>query len=59
LAAGTPERPGREAAAASNALLIVTEDTDLLSLSPWRGTPVVTSKEFVARTDAMRRSRRR
>jgi hypothetical protein len=27
-------------------------------MSPWRGTPVLTSKEFVQRTDAMRRSRR-
>jgi hypothetical protein len=47
-----------EAAAASNAVLIVSDDTDLLALTPWRGTPVVTSKEFVNRTDAMRRSRR-
>ena len=48
-----------EAAAACNAILIVSDDTDLLSLSPWRGTPIVTSKEFVTRTDAMRRSRKR
>jgi predicted nucleic acid-binding protein len=47
------------AAAASNAILIVSDDTDLLSLSSWRGTPIVSSKEFVTRTDAMRRSRRR
>jgi predicted nucleic acid-binding protein len=47
-----------EAAAASNAVLIVSDDTDLLALTPWRGTPIVTSKEFVNRTDAMRRSRR-
>lgn len=32
---------------------------DLTSMSPWRGTPVVTSGEFVKRTDAMRRARRR
>jgi predicted nucleic acid-binding protein len=47
-----------EAAAASNAVLIVSDDTDLLSLTPWRGTPSVTSQDFVNRTDAMRRSRR-
>jgi predicted nucleic acid-binding protein len=48
-----------ECAAASNSLLIVSDDTDLLEMSPWRGTPVVTSREFVTRTDAMRRARRR
>lgn len=48
-----------ECAAASGSLLIVSDDTDLTSMSPWRGTPVVTSGEFVKRTDAMRRARRR
>lgn len=48
-----------ECAAASGSVLIVSDDTDLLSMSPWRGTPVVTSAEFVKRTDAMRRARRR
>jgi predicted nucleic acid-binding protein len=48
-----------ECAAASGSLLIVSDDTDLISMSPWRGTPVVTSGEFVKRTDAMRRARRR
>jgi predicted nucleic acid-binding protein len=48
-----------ESAAASGSLLIVSDDTDLTSMSPWRGTPVVTSGEFVKRTDAMRRARRR
>lgn len=48
-----------ECAAASGSLLIVSDDTDLLSMSPWRGTPVVTAEEFVKRTDAMRRGRRR
>ncbi len=47
-----------EAAAAGNALLIVSDDSDLLAMTPWRGTPVVTSRDFVNRTDAMRRSRR-
>lgn len=48
-----------ECAAASGSVLIVSDDTDLLSMSPWRGTPVVTSADFVKRTDAMRRARRR
>lgn len=48
-----------ECAAASGSLLIVSDDTDLLSMSPWRGTPMVTSREFVTRTDTMRRARRR
>jgi predicted nucleic acid-binding protein len=48
-----------ECAAASGSVLIVSDDTDLLSMSPWRGTPVVTSTDFVKRTDAMRRARRR
>ncbi len=48
-----------ECAAASGSLLIVSDDSDLTSMSPWRGTPVVTSGEFVNRTDTMRRSRRR
>ncbi len=48
-----------ECAAASGSLLIVSDDTDLLSMSPWRGTPVLTSAAFVKRTDAMRRSRGR
>ena len=48
-----------ECAAASGSVLIVSDDGDLLSMSPWRGTPVVTSGDFVKRTDAMRRSRRR
>jgi predicted nucleic acid-binding protein len=48
-----------ECAAASGSVLIVSDDTDLIAMSPWRGTPVVTSSEFVKRTDAMRRARRR
>lgn len=47
-----------ECAAASGSVLIVSDDTDLTSMSPWRGTPVLTAGEFVKRTDAMRRSRR-
>lgn len=48
-----------ECAAASGSVLIVSDDTDLLSMSPWRGTPVLTSGAFVNRTDTMRRGRRR
>jgi predicted nucleic acid-binding protein len=48
-----------ECAAASGSVLIVSDDTDLLSMSPWRGTPVLTSGAFVNRTDIMRRGRRR
>lgn len=48
-----------ECAAASDSLLIVSDDTDLLSMSPWRGTPVLTSSAFAKRTDIMRRGRPR
>jgi len=48
-----------ECVAASGSMLVVSDDTDLLSMSPWRGTPVITSAEFVKRTDAARRARRR
>lgn len=48
-----------ECAAAANSMLIVSDDVDLLSMSPWRGTPVITSSDFVKRTDAARRARRR
>ena len=46
-----------ECAAASGSLLIVSDDTDLLAMSPWRGTPVVSAARFVQRTDVMRRHR--
>lgn len=48
-----------ECAAASGSVLIVSDDTGLLSMSLWRGTPVLTSGAFVKRTDIMRRGRRR
>lgn len=48
-----------ECADASGSVLIVSDDADLTSMSPWRGTPVLTAGEFVKRTDAMRRGRRR
>ena len=46
-------------AAEVGALLIVSEDADLTSMSPWRGVPVLRAREFVGRVDAMRRRRRR
>lgn len=46
-------------AAEVGALLIVSEDADLTSMSPWRGVPVLRAREFVGRVDAMRRQRRR
>ena len=48
-----------ECAAASGSVLIVSDDTDLTSMSPWRGIPVLSAADFVKRTDAMRRGRRR
>ena len=47
-----------ECASASGSLVIVSDDVDLTSMSPWRGIPVLTAA-FVKRTDAMRRGRRR
>jgi predicted nucleic acid-binding protein len=46
-------------AAEVGALLIVSEDADLTSMSPWRGVPVLRAREFAGRVDAMRRHRRR
>jgi len=48
-----------ECAAASGSVLIVSDDDDLVRMSPWRGTPVVTAEGFVKRTDAMRRAHHR
>ena len=42
-------------AAEVGALLIVSNDTDLLSISPWRGTPIIEPAAFAAKVDAMRR----
>jgi predicted nucleic acid-binding protein len=41
------------------ALLLVSEDTDLTSMSPWRGTPILRPREFAGKVDGMRRHRRR
>lgn len=46
-------------AAEVGALLIVSEDTDLTSMSPWRGTPILRPREFAAKVDGMRRNARR
>jgi predicted nucleic acid-binding protein len=57
--------PGREdnlildLAAEVGALLVVSNDTDLLSMSPWRGTPIIEPAAFAAKVDAMRRHARR
>ena len=41
------------------ALLVVSDDSDLTSMSPWRGTPILRPREFASRVDGMRRHRRR
>lgn len=46
-------------AAEVGALIIVSDDTDLTSMSPSRGTPVLRPRQFAGRVDAMRRARRR
>lgn len=46
-------------AADVGALLIVSDDADLTSMSPSRGTPILRPREFVAKIDGMRRQRRR
>ena len=46
-------------AAEVGAMLIVSNDIDLLSMSPWRGTPILTPIAFAAKVDAMRRHTRR
>lgn len=46
-------------ALASGSILIVSNDGDLLTMSPWRGIPTISPSEFAGRVDAMRRARRR
>jgi len=46
-------------AAEVGAMLIVSNDTDLLSMSAWRGTPILIPAAFAAKVDAMRRHARR
>ncbi|RAY12634.1 hypothetical protein DPM19_23860 [Actinomadura craniellae] len=46
-------------AAEVGALLVVSNDADLISMSPWRGTPIVTPEVFRQKVDGMRRHTRR
>jgi predicted nucleic acid-binding protein len=46
-----------ELAEAAGAFLIVSSDHHLLDMSPWRGIPVMSPRQFVGRVDAMRRRR--
>jgi predicted nucleic acid-binding protein len=48
-----------ELAEAVGAFLIVSSDDHLLSMSPWRGTPIQSPEAFVSRVDAMRRRSRK
>lgn len=48
-----------ELALAANADLIVSDDEHLTSMSPWRGIPVIRTREFSFRVDAARRAVRR
>jgi predicted nucleic acid-binding protein len=53
------DNPVLDLAAEVGALIIVSNDTDLLSMSPWRGTPILEPRAFAAKVDAMRRHARR
>lgn len=46
-------------ALAAGAFLVVSEDNDLTSMSPWRGRPIIEPREFASLVDASRRARRR
>jgi predicted nucleic acid-binding protein len=46
-------------AADVGALIMVSNDSDLLSMSPWRGTPIIEPAAFASKVDAMRRHARR
>ena len=41
------------------AYMLVSEDTDLTAMSPWRGVPILRPRQFADRIDAMRRHHRR
>jgi predicted nucleic acid-binding protein len=45
-------------AAEVGALIVASNDTDLLSMSPWRGTPIIEPSAFASKVDAMRRHKR-
>ena len=53
------DNPILDLAAEVGALIMVSNDTDLLSMSPWRGTPIIDPPAFAAKVDAMRRHARR
>ena len=40
-------------------MLVVSNDTDLLAMSPWRGTPILAPAIFASKVDGMRRHARR
>ncbi len=40
-------------------LIVIDDEAGLLALCPWRGIPIIATREFVNRVDAMRRSHRR
>jgi hypothetical protein len=46
-------------AAEVGAMLIVSDDTDLLAMSGWRGTPILTPSAFAGKVGAMRRRTQR
>jgi predicted nucleic acid-binding protein len=46
-------------AAEAGALIVASNDTDFLAMSPWRGTPILEPRSFAAKVDAMRRHARR
>jgi putative PIN family toxin of toxin-antitoxin system len=48
-----------ELALACQAIIIVSNDSDLLQMSPWRGIPILSPRDFAARVDAARRASRR
>jgi predicted nucleic acid-binding protein len=48
-----------ELALECDADLIVGDDHHLLSMSPWRGRPIMSARDFANRVDAMRRGARR
>ena len=48
-----------ECAAASDSLMVVSNDTDLAHMSPWRGIPIVHVSDFVRRVDVSRRRKKR
>jgi predicted nucleic acid-binding protein len=70
--AGSPTRPQTvgdcpdwednrilDLAAAVGAFMIMSADTDLTSMSPWRGRPIIEPPQFASLVDAARRARRR